>query len=66
MGAGPRNCIGGRFGILQTKIGLASFFQNHTVAPTENTPRVMKLEQKALIIQSKGGLVLNVVRDATE
>ncbi|XP_037043595.1 probable cytochrome P450 6g2 [Bradysia coprophila] len=63
LGTGPHNCIGERFGILQTKIGLINFMKNHHVTPTENTPRVLQFEPKALIIQSKGGMVLNVVRD---
>lgn len=63
MGVGPHNCIGERFGLLQTKVGLINFFKNHSVSPTEHTPRVLELEPKALVIQSKGGIVLNVVRD---
>lgn len=63
LGLGPHNCIGERFGVLQTKIGLINFFRNHYVTPTEKTPRVLKLEARALMIQCEGGIVLNVVRD---
>lgn len=63
LGVGPHSCIGERFGVLQVKIGLINFLKNHHVTPTENTPRKLEFEPKALTIQSKGGLVLNVVRD---
>ncbi len=63
MGAGPHSCIGERFSILQMKIGIVDFFKNHRVTPAENTPRVFEFEPKALTMQAKGGLVLNIVRD---
>lgn len=64
FGAGPRSCIGERFGLIQTKIGLVNFFKHHSVLPSALTPKVMELEKKALVLQAKGGVVLNVVRDS--
>jgi len=63
FGIGPRACIGDRFGLLQTKIGLVNFFKNHYVQPAECTPKVMVMEKKAFTLQAKGGVVLNVIRD---
>ncbi len=63
FGIGPRSCIGERFGLMQTKIGLINFFINHSVQPSPSTPKVMELEEKALVLQAKGGVVLNVIRD---
>ncbi|KAJ6633076.1 putative cytochrome P450 6g2 [Pseudolycoriella hygida] len=63
LGAGPHNCIGERFGILQSKIGLINFFKNHSVRPSEKTPRVLKFEPKALVIQFQGSFHLDVIRD---
>lgn len=63
FGIGPRTCIGERFGLMQTKIGLVNFFKNHSVQPSDSTPKVMELEKKALVLQAKGGVVLNVIRD---
>lgn len=63
MGGGPHNCIGERFAILQSKICLINLFKNHYVTPTDNTPRVLKLDPKAMSIQPEGGIVLNFVRD---
>ncbi|KAG4067639.1 hypothetical protein HA402_005411 [Bradysia odoriphaga] len=64
FGTGPRSCIGERFGLMATKIGLINFFKNHSVQPSALTPKVMELEKKALVLQAKGGVVLNVVRDS--
>lgn len=63
FGIGPHNCIGERFGLLQTKVGLINFLRNHYVEPCEKTQSEMKLSRFALIIQSEGGIYLNLVRD---
>lgn len=63
FGTGPRNCIGERFGQLQSKLGLLYFLKNHCVTINEKTPKNITLEPKALIIQSKITILLNVVRD---
>lgn len=64
FGIGQRECIGKRFGQMQSKIGLVHFFKNHFVEPSDLTPKVMELDKKALSLQPKGGvLLLNVVRD---
>uniref|UniRef100_A0A1I8QD66 Cytochrome P450 n=1 Tax=Stomoxys calcitrans TaxID=35570 RepID=A0A1I8QD66_STOCA len=63
FGIGPHNCIGERFGLLQTKVGLINFFRNHYVTPCKETMPEMKLSPRAIIIQSDGGIYLNLVRD---
>lgn len=63
FGIGPHNCIGERFGILQAKLGLINFLRNHSVTTCEKTHKKMILDPKALIIQSKGGIYLKVLRD---
>lgn len=63
FGVGPHNCIGERFGILQTKIGLVNYFKNHHVASFEETQPYMKLEPKALVLQAAGGITLKVTRE---
>lgn len=64
FGIGPHNCIGERFGLLQTKVGLVSFLRNHYVTPCDNTPKEMILNKYAVILQSEGGIHLNLVRDS--
>lgn len=63
FGLGPHNCIGERFGQLQSRMGMISFFRNHRVEASERTASSMELEKKALIIQSEGGIYLNIIRD---
>ena len=63
FGSGPHNCIGERFGSLQSKIGLINFLKSHKVSRSEKTPKAIKLDNKALIIQVEGGIHLNVIRD---
>lgn len=63
FGIGPRNCIGERFGLIQTKLGILYFLKNNIVVMNSKTPRNMILEPKALIIQSKETILLDIVRD---
>ncbi|XP_037812139.1 uncharacterized protein LOC119603923 [Lucilia sericata] len=63
FGVGPHNCIGERFGMIQTKVGLFNFLRNHYVTVCEKTSPEMNLSPYALIIQSADGIYLNLVRD---
>lgn len=63
FGIGPHNCIGERFGLIQSKVGLINFLRNHYVTPCDKTHKEMILSPRALIIQSEGGIYLNIVRD---
>lgn len=60
---GSHACIGERFAYLQTKIGLFQFLRNHRVAFNSKTLLQLKLDPKALILQSEGGIHLSVERD---
>ncbi|XP_001360362.1 probable cytochrome P450 6g2 [Drosophila persimilis] len=63
FGLGPHGCIGERFGLLQAKVGLVNLMRNHQVTTSERTPRRMKLDPKAIILQAQGGIHLRLVRD---
>lgn len=63
FGIGPHNCIGERFAMIQTKLGLLYFYRNHYVTTCEKTPLKIHLNPRAIIIQSLGGIELKVVRD---
>lgn len=43
FGEGPRMCIGNRFGLLQTKVGLITVIRNFQVLPCEKTSIPLKL-----------------------
>ncbi|CAH1391332.1 unnamed protein product [Nezara viridula] len=43
FGEGPRMCIGNRFGLLQTKVGLITIIRNFQVLPCEKTSIPLKL-----------------------
>nr|UUB32651.1 cytochrome P450 CYP345E2 [Dendroctonus rhizophagus] len=61
FGDGPRICIGNRFGLLAVKIGLVSLLSKYKVEATSQTPRPLKLEPKALISQSRVGVLLKFI-----
>ncbi|XP_059225821.1 uncharacterized protein LOC106092109 [Stomoxys calcitrans] len=63
FGNGPRNCIGYRLGLLQIKTALAHFLKNHRVQVCEQTNLEPQFDPKAFILQQKGGVYLEVVRD---
>ena len=64
FGIGPHNCIGERFGLLQTKVGLINFLKNHYVTESDKMPgKKINIELKALLIQPEGGVYVNIVRD---
>ncbi|XP_046617580.1 cytochrome P450 6k1-like [Neodiprion virginianus] len=60
FGEGPHICIGLRFGLLQAKLGLVKILSKYEVTPCERTLIPMRLDPKALILSSDGGLYLNV------
>ncbi|XP_055906586.1 probable cytochrome P450 6g2 [Eupeodes corollae] len=63
FGLGPHNCIGERFGLVQAKVGLIHILKNHYVDVCDKSHSKMKLDPKALVIQSEGGIFCKFVRD---
>lgn len=63
FGTGPHNCIGNRIGLLQTKLGLVHFLKNHYVKICSKTPLKEDFDPKALLLQYKDGITMDVVRD---
>jgi cytochrome P450 family 6 len=63
FGAGPRSCIGQKFGLLQVKTGIIQILKDFRLEPTDDTPKEIVLQKKALIIQSEKKLFLNLVKD---
>lgn len=50
-----RNCIGLRFGMLQTKVGLAYLLQKFRFKPTARTPSPLKIAPSNVIMSPEGG-----------
>ncbi|XP_075168675.1 cytochrome P450 6g1-like [Haematobia irritans] len=63
FGAGPRNCVGARLGMIQVKIGLMQFLKNHYVKVCPQTQTNPEFDPKAAIVQIKGGIYLEVIGD---
>ncbi|XP_069676418.1 probable cytochrome P450 6a14 [Periplaneta americana] len=60
FGEGPRNCIGMRFGLLQTKVGLAVLLSNFEFSVSEKTKQPLELDPKSFITSAKGGIWLKI------
>lgn len=60
FGDGPRNCIGLRFGLMQTKIALVQILLNFRVLPTEKTPIPLVFEPKSPILTPPNGMWLKL------
>lgn len=62
FGDGPRNCIGMRFGQMQSRIGLALLIKNFKFSVCSQTTIPMKFDKKLFLIASKSGIYLKVER----
>ncbi|ELU14194.1 hypothetical protein CAPTEDRAFT_220559 [Capitella teleta] len=60
FGAGPRNCIGLRFALLQAKIVLAKLIKKFRIVPCQQTKVPIELEEKSTIISPKGGVTVEL------
>ncbi|XP_036147431.1 uncharacterized protein LOC105832463 [Monomorium pharaonis] len=62
FGDGPRNCIGSRFAIYQTKVGLVKILRNYKIVTCEKTPIPYVNNPKAFLLAPKDGLYLKIVK----
>lgn len=62
FGEGPRNCVGKRFGMVQTKIAILALIRDFTFEVCSKTPIPIKLDPMIMLTMSKGGIYLNVQR----
>lgn len=60
FGEGPHNCIGMRFGLMQSKLALLKIIQNFEVSVTERTPIPMKFVPSSPFLAPLGGMWLNL------
>ncbi|XP_046744632.1 cytochrome P450 6k1-like [Diprion similis] len=59
FGIGPRSCIGIRFGLLQSKLGILKLISNYELSACEKTTIPPRFDPKSLMISTDGGLFVN-------
>lgn len=62
FGEGPRNCMGLRFGVLQTRLGLVSVLRNFRVTLNKKTIHPISLDPKDVTMMPLGGIWLDIQR----
>lgn len=62
FGEGPHFCIGTRFGMLQTKLGLAMLLRHLRFEICSKTKIPIRIENVSLLLLPEGGVWLNVAR----
>lgn len=60
FGKGPRDCIGLRFGMMQTRIGLATVLNNYRIETSKNTPIPLIIQKSGIILSPDGGMFLRL------
>ncbi|KAJ3659262.1 hypothetical protein Zmor_010962 [Zophobas morio] len=62
FGDGPRICIGMRFGILQSKVALATFVKNYDIKLNKRTLSPLQFDKRAFVSRAAGGVWLDVTK----
>ncbi|XP_024892073.1 cytochrome P450 6B1-like [Temnothorax curvispinosus] len=62
FGGGPRNCIGSRFAVYQTKLGLIKILRNYKVEPCEKTQIPYAIDDKHFLLTPKDGIYLRIIK----
>lgn len=60
FGAGPRNCIGLRFGMMQARIGLITLLRNFRFSVGARMSHPAKISKTQTVIACEGGVWLNM------
>uniref|UniRef100_A0A7G3APZ2 Putative secreted protein n=1 Tax=Lutzomyia longipalpis TaxID=7200 RepID=A0A7G3APZ2_LUTLO len=60
FGEGPRMCIGMRFALMQTRVGLATLLNKYRVQVTQKTPVPMTLAPSNAFLSPVGGMWLRI------
>lgn len=60
FGDGPRNCIGLRFGMMQTRIGLVTLLNSFEFSLGAKMSVPINFDPEALTLSPKGGMYLKV------
>lgn len=62
FGEGPRNCVGMRFGQMQSRIGLAQLIKNFKFSLCDKTAIPLVYDPRSLLIITMGGIYLRMER----
>ncbi|XP_078037570.1 cytochrome P450 6A1-like [Augochlora pura] len=62
FGDGPRNCIGARFAIFQTKIGLIKVIRNYKVDVCEKTTIPYEVNRRAFLLAPEHPITLKILK----
>ena len=62
FGDGPRNCIGARFAIYQTKVGLITILRNYKVDVCDKTMIPYEFSKTSFLLTPKGGIYLKLTK----
>ncbi|KOC60364.1 Cytochrome P450 6a2 [Habropoda laboriosa] len=62
FGDGPRNCVGARFAVYQSKVGLIKILRNHKVEVCEKTMIPYVIDPTAFLLAPKGGIYLKITK----
>lgn len=61
FGEGPRNCIGSRFGKMQTKIGLISLLMKYRFTLSDDIEEPLEIDKENFLMTAKNGIKLKVI-----
>ncbi|CAD7079519.1 unnamed protein product [Hermetia illucens] len=62
FGEGPRNCIGMRFGRMQSRVGLAMLLKHYRFEISEKTPIPIEFSRVTPVLGPTGGMYLKVMK----
>ncbi|XP_062133730.1 cytochrome P450 6a2-like [Drosophila sulfurigaster albostrigata] len=62
FGDGPRNCVGMRFGQMQTRIGLAQLIKNFKFSVCDKTDIPLIYNTKSVVLGTVGGIFVRIER----
>lgn len=65
FGQGPRNCIGSRFGMMQSRIGLATLLKHYTIGRAAQTQVPLEFSTKGFLLNVDGGMWLQLTKLTT-
>lgn len=58
FGEGPRICIGMRFGMMQTRLGLITIIRDYNILPSNETKIPLELDTRSFLTAAVGGITL--------